>query len=134
MESPHVYIIHLKKRADRRAQFTAAWAAAGLPTEHLHWYDAVEGIKLPPSAFNGFHTVARTRKARAGRLGAYLSHTGAIAAATAANHFPLLILEDDALPTLTDTEFRNLFVGAPAEARLLYFGALPVKDRKAVKG
>lgn len=136
MGAPHVYIIHLKKRADRRAQFTAAWAAAGLPTDSLHWYDAVEGVKLPPSAFTGFHTVARTRKARAGRLGAYLSHTGAIAAALQANHFPLLILEDDALPdpTLTPTAFRNLFVGAPATARLLYFGALPVKDRKAVKG
>ena len=135
---PHIYVIHMPRRTNRYEQFQTAWTAVGYPASniHLHWYDAVEGIKLPPSAFTGFHTVARTPKARAGRLGAYLSHTGAIAAAIAANHFPLLILEDDAIPTpaLQDpTTLPALFATAPATANLLYFGALPVKDRKADK-
>lgn len=130
----HTYVIHLPRRTDRYEQFRAAWSAAGLDTAGtLHWFDAVEGVKLPPSAFKDFHTVARTHRARAGRLGAYLSHTGAIAAAIAANHFPLLILEDDAVPTaaLTPTALRALFDSAPASAHLLYFGALPVRNRKA---
>lgn len=132
MESPHVYIIHLERRTDRKEQFTAAWAAASLPVERLHWFPAIEGIKLPPSAAVGFRTVARTRRARAGRLGAYLSHRAALAAAITANHFPLLILEDDAIPAVSATAFSTLFVDAPSSASLLYFGALPVKDRKAV--
>jgi hypothetical protein len=131
----HAYVIHLPRRTDRYEQFLAAWTAAGLSADsaHLHWYDAVEGVRLPPSAFEGFHTVARSHRARAGRLGAYLSHTGAIAAAIAANHFPVLILEDDAVPTapVTPAALRSLFDTAPSTANLLYFGALPVKNRKA---
>ena len=135
---PHIYVIHMPRRTNRYEQFRTAWTSVGYPASniHLHWYDAVEGVKLPPSAFTGFHTVARTHKARAGRLGAYLSHTGAIAAAIAANHFPLLILEDDAVPTpelQNPHTLRALFASAPATANLLYFGALPVKDRKADK-
>lgn len=139
MSSPvHVYIIHLPRRTNRYEQFKTAWTAAGLTEAniHLHWFHAVEGVKLPSSAFSDFHTVARTHKARAGRLGAYLSHTGAISAAIAANHFPLLILEDDAVPTpaLNNPDaLRRLFAAAPSTANLLYFGALPVKDRKADK-
>lgn len=133
----HVYIIHLPRRTDRYEQFRAAWdAAAGTLSSanfHLHWYDAVEGVTLPPSAFSGFHTVARTHRARAGRLGAYLSHTGAIAEAIRSNHFPLLILEDDAVPVQNPQILRSLFADAPSTANLLYFGALPVKDRKADK-
>lgn len=129
----------MPRRTNRYEQFQTAWTSVGYPTSniHLHWYDAVEGIKLPPSAFTGFHTVARTYKARAGRLGAYLSHTGAIAAAIAANHFPLLILEDDAVPTpelQNPHTLRALFATAPSTANLLYFGAIPVSDRKANKG
>ena len=137
--SPHIYVIHMPRRTNRYEQFQTAWTAVGYPASniHLHWYDAVEGIKLPPSAFTGFHTVARTHRARAGRLGAYLSHTGAIAAAIAANHFPLLILEDDAVPTpelQNPDTLRALFATAPATANLLYFGAIPVSNRKSNKG
>jgi hypothetical protein len=128
----YAYVIHLKRRTDRYEQFRAAWEAAGLTSDNIHWFNAVEGVKLPPRAFKKFHTVARTHRARAGRLGAYLSHTGAIAAAIKANHFPLLILEDDAIPTapLTSADLRSMFDTAPSTANLLYFGALPVKDRK----
>jgi hypothetical protein len=132
MTQPHVYVINLKKRADRKRQFQEAWSAAGLPTGRLHWYEAVEGITLPNAAFADFHTVARTRRARAGRLGAYLSHTGAISTAIANNHFPLLILEDDAVPA-GPVDPGHIMSTAPANARLLYLGALPVKERKAVK-
>lgn len=135
-EFPYVYVIHMEKRTDRYKQFNEAWKSVGFPTNRVHWFPATEGIKLPESVFEGFHTVARTHKARAGRLGAYLSHTNAIAAAIEVNHFPLLIMEDDAIPTkeLTrSTQLEKLFSSVPSTANLLYLGALPVKDRKADK-
>jgi GR25 family glycosyltransferase involved in LPS biosynthesis len=134
MVEPHVYIIHLKHRTDRKEQFESAWAAAELPTDNLHWFPAVEGAKLSNAALANFHTVARTRRARAGRVGCYCSHVAAIEQAISHNHFPLLILEDDAVPA---KEIRRplsaLFKAAPRTATLLYFGALPVKDRRAIK-
>lgn len=134
MAEPHVYVIHLKHRMDREEQFKAAWAAAGLPTSRLHWFPAVEGAKLSNAALANFRTVARTRRARAGRVGCYCSHVAAIEEAIRRDHFPLLILEDDAVPA---REIRKplgaLFTSAPRTAALLYFGALPVKDRKAIK-
>ena len=132
MAQTHVYIINLKKRVDRKKQFLDAWKEAGLSMEKLHWYEAIEGVTLPNSAFTKFHTVARTRRARAGRLGAYLSHTGAIATAIKNNHFPLLILEDDAVP-VGRIDPDHIIGMAPTSARIVYLGALPVKDRKSVK-
>jgi GR25 family glycosyltransferase involved in LPS biosynthesis len=134
MAEPYVYIIHLKHRTDREEQFKTAWATAGLPTDRLHWFPAVEGATLSNTALANFRTVARTRRARAGRVGCYCSHVAAIEQAIANNHFPLLILEDDAVPA---KELRRplsaLFRAAPRTAMLLYFGALPVKDRRAIK-
>jgi GR25 family glycosyltransferase involved in LPS biosynthesis len=132
---PHVYIIHLPARTDREEQFKAAWATAGLPTDRLHWFAAVEGAKLTNAQLANFRTVARTRRARAGRVGCYCSHVAAIEAAIKADHFPLLILEDDAVPAteMTPAAFAKLFTASPAKANLLYFGALPVRDRRAVK-
>jgi hypothetical protein len=132
-EDPYVYVIHLKHRTDREEQFKAAWAAASLTTERLHWFPAVEGAKLSDTALANFRTVARTRRARAGRVGCYCSHVAAIETAIARNHFPLLILEDDVTPAADIHPLRTLFDTAPAAANLLYFGALPVKARRAVK-
>lgn len=134
MAEPHIYIIHLKHRTDRETQFKAAWAAAGLPTDRLHWFPAVEGATLSNAALANFRTVARTRRARAGRVGCYCSHVAAIEKAIAHNHFPLLILEDDAVPAKEIRQpLSSLFKAAPRTANLLYFGALPVKDRRAIK-
>lgn len=134
MAEPHIYIIHLKHRTDREKQFTAAWAAAGLPTDRLHWFPAVEGATLSNAALANFRTVARTRRARAGRVGCYCSHVAAIEEAIRRNHFPLLILEDDAVPAKEIRKpLSTLFKSAPRTTTLLYFGALPVKDRKAIK-
>ena len=123
---PHVYVIHLRHRKDRKRQFTKAWNK----TARLHWHSAVLGSALSETTLADFRTAARTRKARAGRVGCYLSHVAAIKEAVSRNHFPLLILEDDAVPTSTDA-LGPLFVSAPPST-LLYFGALPVKDRKRV--
>jgi hypothetical protein len=134
MIEPHVYVIHLRHRTDRKKQFMEAWDAAGLPTHHLHWHSAVLGSSLPPATLAAFRTVAKTRKARAGRVGCYCSHVAAIKKAVRANHFPLLILEDDAMPVAIQdrVSLGALFASAPP-ASLLYFGALPVKDRKRIK-
>ena len=135
---PHVYVIHLKHRTDRKKQFMEAWVAAALPTQNLHWHSAVLGSALPPRVLGAFPSrltrTAKTRKARAGRVGCYLSHVAAIKNAIRRNHFPLLVLEDDAVPTGSVVALTQLFATAPTEATLLYFGALPVKDRKRVKG
>jgi GR25 family glycosyltransferase involved in LPS biosynthesis len=132
MSDPHVYVIHLKHRADRKKQFLEAWTAAGLSLKKMRWYPAVLGSALPESQLSTFRTVAKTRKARAGRVGCYCSHTAAIQKAIQRNHFPLLILEDDAVPTSHIADLATLFSSAPSSASLLYFGALPVKQRKRI--
>jgi hypothetical protein len=123
---PWVYIIHLKKRTDRFTQFKNAWKKSHLPADKLYWFPAYEGSKI---TVPGFKTQAKTLKRKQGRCGCYASHLGAIKRAIEKNHFPLLILEDDAIPKLT-VNYDQLFEEAPADAKLLYFGALPVKGRK----
>jgi hypothetical protein len=125
---PHIYVIHLKHRTDRKKKFLEAWT---LPTRNLHWFTAVDGSKLSDTKLAAFRTVAKTRKARAGRVGCYCSHVAAIQKAIQMNHFPLLILEDDAVAS-AEVDLANLFADAPKDAALLYFGALPVKQRKRV--
>jgi len=132
MSQPHVYVIHLKHRTDRKKQFLKAWSDAGFSTEHLHWHSAVLGSALSDTKLAAFRTVAKTRKARAGRVGCYCSHVAAIRKAIRLNHFPLLVLEDDAVPTKEVMPLNELFAAAP-EATLLYFGAIPIKDRKRIK-
>ena len=132
MDAAHVYVLNLRHRTDRKEQFTAAWTAAGLPTRHLHWFPAIWGADLPAKTLADFRTVARTRKARAGRVGCYCSHVAAIEAAVAANHFPLLVLEDDAVPTESATAMARALSTAPQAATLQYWGALPVRNRRRV--
>lgn len=133
MSEPHVYILNMKHRKDRKQQFLKAWTAAGLPKDKLHWFNAVVGANLSEGKLATFRTVAKTRKARAGRVGCYCSHVAAIEKAIRLNQFPLLILEDDAVPSITErVDLEELFASAPPDAALLYFGALPVKGRKRV--
>ena len=134
---PHVYVINLKHRTDRKKQFQEAWTAAGkhhhVPTKNVHWYSAVLGSDLSDKQLASFRIMAKTRKARAGRVGCYCSHTAAIQKAIRHNHFPLLVLEDDSVPTPHIEDLADLFADAPSQAALLYFGALPVVARKRVK-
>ena len=130
----YTYVINLARRPDRKEQLLRAWAAAALPTENLHFVEAVDGLTLPADALPSFRFNSRSPSARImGRKACYLSHRKAIAQAIKENHFPLLILEDDSLPTesLTSYALSHMFLGA--EANLVYFGALPVKDRKRAK-
>lgn len=128
----HVYVIHLEHRKDRKTQFLSAWKKHKLPLENLHWFSAVNGATLSDSTLASFRTVAKTRRARAGRVGCYTSHVQAIEQAIRNNHFPLLILEDDVIPA--DSGALTMFQTAPSSSTLLYFGALPVKNRKRVSG
>jgi GR25 family glycosyltransferase involved in LPS biosynthesis len=131
MNNPHIYVIHLKDRTDRKKQFLRAW----VPTPpNLHWFPAVLGAALPDSTLATFRIVAKTRKARAGRVGCYCSHVAAIETAIQQDHFPLLILEDDALPTKSLQDLTTLFETAPEAANLLYFGALPVAGKRRATG
>ena len=132
---PHVYVINLKHRTDRKKQFLTAWAKAGhgVPHKNVHWYSAVLGSDLSDKQLATYRIVSKTRKARAARVGCHCSHTAAIQKAIRLNHFPLLVLEDDAIPTSHIENLGELFESAPQDAALLYFGALPVFQRKRVK-
>lgn len=132
----HVYVIHLKERIDRKEQFQAATKA--LQTQAtIHWFPAVNGSTLSDTQLATYPMKGKTRKAKAGRVGCYCSHVAALEQAIAKNHFPLLILEDDSLPTATAAaaaaNLGDLFETAPETATLLYFGALPVRRRRTVK-
>ena len=127
---PWVYIIHLKKRKDRYIQFKTAWKEAGLSKDKLHWFPAFEGSKV---VLSGFKIHAKSTRKRQGICGCYFSHLKAIERAIDKNNFPLLILEDDAIPAKEMKDLKTLFTDTPTDANLLYFGALPVKDRKRDK-
>ena len=129
----HVYIIHLKHRADRKKQFITAWNNAQMSHTNVHWHTATLGAALSDTRLANFSTVARTRRARSGRVGCYCSHVSAIKKAIRLNHFPLLILEDDAIP-VGSPNLAELFETAPPDAKLLYFAANPMKNRKRMKG
>jgi len=129
----HVYVIHLKERADRKEQFLGATKALQQETT-IHWFPAINGSTLSDTQLATYPMKGKTRKAKAGRVGCYCSHVAALEQAVAKNHFPLLILEDDALPSATAAQpLQDLFASAPETATLLYFGALPVRKRRTVK-
>ena len=127
----HVYVIHLKERTDRKEQFLAATHALQKQAT-IHWFPAVNGATLSDTQLATYKISSKSRKAKAGRVGCYCSHVAALEQAVAKGHFPLLILEDDALPA-TAANIGDLFETAPETATLLYFGALPVRRRRTLK-
>jgi len=131
----HVYVIHLKERTDRKEQFLGATKALQQETT-IHWFPAINGSTLSDTQLATYPMKGKTRKAKAGRVGCYCSHVAALEKAVARDHFPLLILEDDSLPTAAaaaTANIQDLFASAPPQATLLYFGALPVRRRRTVK-
>jgi GR25 family glycosyltransferase involved in LPS biosynthesis len=130
----HVYVIHLKERTDRKEQFLGATKALQTHAT-IHWFPAINGSTLSDTQLATYPMKGKTRKAKAGRVGCYCSHVAALEQAVAKNHFPLLILEDDALPATqaAAAPLQDLFASAPETATLLYFGALPVRKRRTVK-
>ena len=127
----HVYVIHLKERVDRKEQFLGATKDLQAHAT-IHWFPAINGSTLSDTQLATYPMKGKTRKAKAGRVGCYCSHVAALERAIARDHFPLLILEDDALPA-TQAAVQDLFASAPETATLLYFGALPVRKRRTVK-
>lgn len=128
----HVYVIHLKERTDRKEQFLAATHALQKQA-NVHWFPAVNGATLSDTQLATYKITSKSRKAKAARVGCYCSHVAALEQAIAKGHFPLLILEDDALPAATAQPLPDLFASAPETATLLYFGALPVRRRRTLK-
>lgn len=128
----HVYVIHLKERVDRKEQFLANTKDLQKQAT-IHWFPAVNGSTLSDTQLATYPMKGKTRKAKAGRVGCYCSHVAALERAIARDHFPLLILEDDSLPRATAANIQDLFASAPAQATLLYFGALPVRKRRTIK-
>jgi hypothetical protein len=124
---PHVYVIHLKRRTDRYELFLSNWKEAGLTTDNLHWQDAVDGCTI--TDFSGYKGRA-TGNRRAAQYGCFLSHVNAIQTAIKNNHFPLLILEDDAVVT-GSIDLSSILTNAPD--KLLYLGGLPVIRHAKVK-
>jgi len=128
----HVYVINLKERTDRKEQFLAATKTLQKEAT-IHWFPAIKGTTLSDAQLATYPMKGKTRKAKAGRVGCYCSHVAALEQAISRAHFPLLILEDDALPSSSATPLATLFESAPETATLLYFGALPVRKRRTVK-
>jgi GR25 family glycosyltransferase involved in LPS biosynthesis len=54
-----------------------------------------------PAAKLLFKTLAKTLAGKQGRLGCYTSHVRVIQKALQENHFPLIILEDDAVYSMS---------------------------------
>jgi GR25 family glycosyltransferase involved in LPS biosynthesis len=66
------------------------------------------------------------------RLSCYNSHIQVLKTALAKNHFPLLVLEDDAM--MNEEQNLNTLMSLLPSDKMIYFGALPVKDRKKYTG
>lgn len=129
---PYIYVINLKRRTDRYQLFLSSWDAVGLSKERLVWHEAVDGRTLPDAAFVTFKGVTKNRQRLAGQLGCFLSHVTVIQKAIDSEHFPLLILEDDAVVT-GPIDLSAILATAPPDARLLYLGGLPVIGRARAK-
>lgn len=107
-------------RTDRKAMFLKSW---NQPDCTLIWYTVDDSeLVVPPNS---------TPKQIA-RLSCYNSHIQVLKTALANNHFPLLVLEDDAKMT-EEQNLNTLMYLLPAD-KMIYFGALPVKERKKYTG
>jgi len=117
-----IYIINLDKRKDRKALFLSE-TATQLQEETLVWIEAIDGSTVAEQELTGFKWSSKNIEKKKRAYGCYKSHCKAIQQAIQSNHFPALILEDDAVlqETINLTE---LFASAPENTTLLYFGAL----------
>jgi hypothetical protein len=115
-----VYVINMPHRTDRKEKFLSKW---NQPDCTLIWYSVDDS--------NLVITPDLTKK-EIGRLSCYNSHKQVLRKALLNNHFPLLILEDDAVMT-EEQNLNTLMLLLPAD-KMIYFGALPVKDRKKYTG
>lgn len=111
-----VYVINMPHRLDRKEKFLKLW---NQPDCTLIWY-TVDDSELAVPLYSSPKQIAR--------LSCYNSHVQVLKTALAKNHFPLLVLEDDALMN-EEQNLNTLMHLLPAD-KMIYFGALPVKDRK----
>lgn len=101
------YVISLPYRADRRATFIQSAAKAGI--KNYKWFVGVDGRDI---LYRG--------KLKPGQLGCKLSHIEAIKQARA-NHYPqVMIIEDDALFSISDYS-RSIQI--PDDWDVFYLGA-----------
>jgi len=117
-----IYIINLEKRKDRKALFLSE-TAPQLQEESFVWVNAMDGSTVPEQDLIGFKWSSKNIEKKKRAYACYKSHCKAIEQAIQSNHFPALILEDDA--SLQDKiNLKELFDTAPEETTLLYFGGL----------
>lgn len=119
---PEIYIINLDKRKDRKALFLSE-TATQLQEETLVWVQAIDGSTIPEQELTGFKWSSKNIDKKKRSYGCYKSHCKAIQQAIQSNHFPALILEDDAVLQETN-KLTELFASAPENTTLLYFGGL----------
>jgi hypothetical protein len=115
-----VYVINMPHRTDRKEKFLKLW---NQPDCTLIWY-TVDDSNLEITPDLDERGIAR--------LSCYNSHIQVMRNALANNHFPLLVLEDDAM--MTEPQNLNIVLSLLPADKVIYFGALPVKDRNKYKG
>lgn len=115
-----VYVINMAHRVDRKEKFLSNW---NQPDCTLIWHTVDDSdLIIPPD-------LTKRNKAR---LSCLNSHKQVLRKAILNNHFPLLILEDDAFMT-EEQDLNNLMFALPSD-KMIYFGAFAVKDRKKYTG
>ena len=116
----YIYVINMPHRTDRKEMFLKSW---NQPDCTLIWYTVDDSeIVFPP------HSTPK----QIARLSCYNSHIQVLRTALAKNHFPLLVLEDDA--KMTEEQNINTLMHLLPGDKMIYFGALQVKDRKRYTG
>ena len=122
------FCINLERRTDRKEAFLRTFRAAGLNEDKLEFIKAVDGRARDESALAGFrHNPRQPLANKLARLGCYASHRIAIRAALIRNVWPAVVFEDD---IAINSRIHEALATVPADADILYLGALPVVDRK----
>ncbi len=118
MDVGSAVVINLPRRRDRLAEFRARWDPSEPPLS-IVTMAAVDGALL---------RCAPARRHLAGAVGCYLSHRAIL---THAERAPLLVLEDDAIPT-PDFWARVDHLTPPAGWDLIYLGGQHLKPPEPV--
>ena len=115
-----VYVINMPHRTDRKNKFLSKW---NQPDCTLIWH-TVDDSDLVIPLYSTPKQIAR--------LSCHNSHIQVLRTALAKNHFPLLVLEDDAM--MIEEQNLNILMSLLPADKMIYFGALPVKDKKKYTG
>ena len=126
----NIVYINLKKRSNKREYIEKELKKIGLLDKSL-WLEGVDGSNLKKNVekeyLSTFRTMAKKKERILGRIGCYLSHKEALAAAIKSGLDNILILEDDCKFIIDeDIELPDI----PKNADILYFGGLFWNQKK----